>query len=406
VKKARSKRSAQSLKANAREQFCIFDTALGSVGIVWRDKGLRGLFLPDKSAERVRLSIIERHPDASEEKPPKAIRRTVSLVCAAFVGKRTNFADVELDLSDATAFRRRVYEAARQVDWGQTCSYGDLAQKLGVPGGARAVGGALGNNPIPLIVPCHRVLDSRGQIGGFTAPGGTKTKTRMLELEKVLLKAPASAPKRAPKSSGKKEHGAALVHLRRVDPELRKAIDRVGPFDQRLQKTSDVFAALGRAIVHQQLSGKAAETIWGRFVALFPQGPTASAVLRTPSPKLRAVGLSESKVKSVLDLARRIDDGSLPELPQLRRMNDESVIEVLTEVRGVGRWTAEMFLMFRLGRLDVLPLDDLGIKKGFAWVAGLNELPDKATMSERGQRWAPYRSVASYYLWRAAEFSD
>jgi 3-methyladenine DNA glycosylase/8-oxoguanine DNA glycosylase len=213
----------------------------------------------------------------------------------------------------------------------------------------------------------------------------------------------ASRPTRA---SQKQVHAQACLHLAKVEPRFRGLIVRVGAFDPRLEKTSSVFEALCRAIVHQQLSGKAAGTIWGRFVSSFPNGLEPGQVLKAPPEQLRAAGLSASKVLSVLDLCRRVEAEEVPSLVRLRRMADEEVIERLTVVRGVGRWTAEMFLMFRLGRLDVLPLDDLGVKKGFARLFGLVELPEKAQLEAEGKRWSPYRSVASYYLWRAADLPE
>jgi O-6-methylguanine DNA methyltransferase len=381
-------------------QYAAFPTALGSIAIVWRPTGIVGLLLPETSEERLVVELKARYPQAQRAEPPARIRAVTRRVEAAMRGVATSFDAVQLDLEEVTPFRRRVYEAARRLGWGQTCSYGELAAELGGKGSARAVGGALGHNPIPLIVPCHRVLDSRGQLGGFTAPGGVKTKARLLALEGRVPKAPVSVPK---ETRVEPSHKQACAHLADVEPQLGRFMVEVGPFNQRLEKTSSVFEALSRAIVHQQLNGKAAGTIWDRFVKLFPSGLEPERTLQAAPETLRAAGLSASKVLSVLDLARRIQAGAVPELGELRRMTDEEVIERLTLVRGVGRWTAEMFLMFRLGRLDVLPLDDFGVKKGFARLFGLAKMPEKAELSERGKRWAPYRSVASYYLWRAAE---
>jgi 3-methyladenine DNA glycosylase/8-oxoguanine DNA glycosylase len=198
----------------------------------------------------------------------------------------------------------------------------------------------------------------------------------------------------------------AVAHLRESDALLARVIDSVGPFDMRLQRTSSPFLALAEAIVHQQLTGKAAATIFARLCALFPPtrgGPTPQQVLRAPEAKLLSAGLSGSKVLSLRDLARRTEDGEVPSLAQLRRMDDEAIVERLTRVRGIGRWTVEMLLMFRLGRPDVLPVDDYGIRKGFAVAFRKRELPARADLERRGARWSPYRTAASWYLWRAAE---
>ncbi len=198
----------------------------------------------------------------------------------------------------------------------------------------------------------------------------------------------------------------ALEHLRTSDARLSRLIATVGPFRMELKTTSSVFVALAEAIVYQQLNGKAAATIFGRVCALFPRakaGPSPRQILRASDDKLRSAGLSRSKLLSIRDLAARVERGELPTLEEAERLDDETLIERLTEVRGIGRWTAEMFLMFRLGRPDVLPADDYGVRKGFATVYRKAELPTRPQLEKHGDRWRPYRSVASWYLWRAAE---
>jgi 3-methyladenine DNA glycosylase/8-oxoguanine DNA glycosylase len=199
---------------------------------------------------------------------------------------------------------------------------------------------------------------------------------------------------------------AAVEHLRASDAALARVIDAVGPFGLELQRTPSLFGALAEAIVYQQLTGKAAATIFNRVCALFPrtpEGPTAERILRTSDDRLRSAGLSRAKVLSLKDLARRARDGAIPTLAEVQRMEDEAIIACLTEVRGIGRWTAEMLLIFRLGRPDVLPVDDYGIRKGFAVAFKKRELPAQKDVARRGARWKPYRTVASWYLWRAAE---
>lgn len=198
---------------------------------------------------------------------------------------------------------------------------------------------------------------------------------------------------------------AALAHLRGADARLGDFIDRHGPFAMRLEDTSSTFAALAEAIVYQQLNGRAAATIFGRFTALYPgrRFPLADEVLATPDDVLRAAGLSRNKMLAIRDLAERTMRGEVPDVPALRRMPDDDVVACLTAVRGIGRWTAEMLLMFRLGRPDVLPVDDYGVRKGFAVVHRKRALPTPGELLRHGERWRPYRSVASWYLWRAAE---
>jgi methylated-DNA-[protein]-cysteine S-methyltransferase len=301
-------------------------------------------------------------------------------------------------------FHRRVYEAARTIPSGTTLSYGEIAARIGAPGSARAVGQALGRNPFAIVVPCHRVLAAGGKVGGFSANGGIATKLRLLAIEA------AQASGGGAQFEGDGVLGfdptTAVEHLRASDAALARVIDAVGPFRMQLKKTPSLFAALAEAIVYQQLTAKAAGTIYARVCALFPrahQGPTAEQLLRISDEKLRAAGLSGSKLLSLRDLARRAAAGEIPTLAEAHRMDDAEIIQRLTEVRGIGRWTAEMLLMFRLGRPDILPVDDYGIRKGFAVAFRKRETPAPADVEKRGARWRPYRTVASWYLWRAAD---
>ena len=165
--------------------------------------------------------------------------------------------------------------------------------------------------------------------------------------------------------------------------------------------------ALAEAIVYQQLNGKAAASIFARVCALFPvaQGLTPELILRTSDQKLRGAGLSNSKLLSIKDLARKAVDGDIPTLAEAHRMDDEELIERLTQVRGIGRWTVEMLLISRLGRADVWPVDDYGIRAGFAALFRRRKFPAPKDLIKPGAKWKPYRSVASWYLWRAADLA-
>jgi 3-methyladenine DNA glycosylase/8-oxoguanine DNA glycosylase len=197
----------------------------------------------------------------------------------------------------------------------------------------------------------------------------------------------------------------AVRHLVGADPGLRWIVERSDPFELRPERTQSLFAALLESIVYQQLSGRAAETILGRVHALFPprRYPTAEDLLAATELRLRSAGLSRNKAVALHDLARRVLDGTVPPLAAARRMSDEELVQRLTAVHGVGRWTVEMLLIFRLGRPDVLPVSDLGVRKGFQKTFGMRRLPAAITMTRRAERWRPYRSVASWYMWRAAE---
>ncbi len=195
----------------------------------------------------------------------------------------------------------------------------------------------------------------------------------------------------------------AVRHLKRADPCLAKLISELGPLRLSVRPAGSPFEALLRAITYQQLSGKAAATIHSRLLDLFPKGLTPERLLDVPEASLRVAGLSRNKMLSVRDLATKALDASVPDFATLEAMSDEDIIERLTAVRGVGRWTVEMLLIFTLGRPDVLPLDDLGIRKGFQRAYHMKRLPAAVTMLRAGRLWMPYRSVASWYLWRAVD---
>lgn len=200
----------------------------------------------------------------------------------------------------------------------------------------------------------------------------------------------------------------AVAHLSNADSRLAEVIRAAGPCRLDLRKTSTVFGALAESIVHQQLNGKAAATIFGRLTALMPRGRggfTARNVLELPDDALRGAGLSRNKLLALRDLARRTSRREIPGPARLERMDDEEIIAVLTTVRGIGRWTAEMFLIFRLGRLDVMAVDDLGLRRGHAIVMGRPGETDRKALLTYAERWRPYRSVASWYLWRAVELA-
>jgi len=198
-------------------------------------------------------------------------------------------------------------------------------------------------------------------------------------------------------------HRRAVAHLRRADPVLAEVIRRVGPC--RWQGTSDHthFGFVLRCIVYQQLSGKAAATIFGRVQALYGgRSPTEPELLATRTAKLRAAGLSARKVEYAKELAKRSHTGEIA-LHDLHAMNDDEVLETLVRVRGIGRWTAQMVMMFHLGRPDVFPELDLGVQKGVQKLLALRRLPTPERTAKVGERWAPYRTVAAWYLWRSLE---
>lgn len=206
----------------------------------------------------------------------------------------------------------------------------------------------------------------------------------------------------------------AIAHLRAADPKLAVLIDRAGPFTLRLDPAPSPFESLLESILYQQLHGKAAATIHRRVREYFGGDPTPELVLATPDEPLRACGVSGNKIKALHDLAAKTLDGTVPTHAAIRKMSDAAIIEHLSQVRGIGTWTVEMLLIFRMGRPDVLPITDYGVRKGFALTfqripktrpLEAADLPKPEVLLKRGKRWAPFRSVASWYLWRACDLA-
>ena len=214
----------------------------------------------------------------------------------------------------------------------------------------------------------------------------------------------------------------ALAHLSANDRKLAALMERAGPFTLRIAPKQSPFEALAESIIYQQLHGKAAATIHARFLASFEpiaglgKHPSPEHVLECPNEQLRAAGLSHNKALALRDLAAKTIDGTVPSLQRIRKMSDDNIIEHLTQVRGIGKWTVEMMLIFRLGRTDVLPVSDYGVRKGFALTfLGMKptdkvtpaDLPTAAQMATRAKRnkWSPFCSVASWYLWRACDLA-
>ena len=197
----------------------------------------------------------------------------------------------------------------------------------------------------------------------------------------------------------------AVAHLRAADPQLAVLIERVGGPGLRVDQIQSPFAALAESIVYQQLTGKAAATIHGRVVRLCrPRRKLRPEdIVRFSEDELRGAGLSRAKTAALKDLATKTLDGVVPTMARLQRMSDEEIIERLTSIRGIGRWTVEMLLIFRLGRPDILPVTDYGVQKGFKLTFAKRKLPTPSQLARYGKRWAPYRSVAAWYLWRAVD---
>jgi 3-methyladenine DNA glycosylase/8-oxoguanine DNA glycosylase len=225
----------------------------------------------------------------------------------------------------------------------------------------------------------------------------------MLAIEGVML---------APARAGKRRKGLAcdldeaLAHLRKTDPKLGAVIDRAVAPAMRLDATESTFQALAQSIVYQQLSGKAAATIYGRLRDLFPRRKLTPERLRDAKDEaLRGAGLSRGKTLALRDLATRTLAGTVPDVERLHTMSDDAIVDRLVQVRGIGRWTVQMLLIFRLGRPDVLPIDDYGVRAGFQKAYGKRKMPTPRELARHGERWKPFRTLGAWYMWRALELS-
>lgn len=380
-------------------------TPWGAVALAFDSQGVLALELPHSHREDALAALRARGfcpTGTGRGAAPSWLAVAEATLATYFRAPEADLTKIPLSAAAPTPFAAEVRARLRQVRAGATTTYGALAAAAGSPGAARAVGRLMATNPVPLLVPCHRVLPQSGALGGFSAEGGSATKARLLAHERAR---PAKDAGLFQGSDGGGATGdAATRHLAAVDRRLGRAMATIGPCRLTVDGSSSPFAALAEAIVYQQLATRAAATIATRLRAAVTR-LTPQRVLATPEEALRGAGLSQAKLRAIRELAARAAQKDLPSRAALERMSDEEVIGALTESRGIGRWTAEMFLLFRLGRPDVLSSGDLGLRKGFGVLLGrpAGALPDAAEMMRYGERWRPYRSVASWYLWRLAE---
>jgi methylated-DNA-[protein]-cysteine S-methyltransferase len=399
VNEAMSRRRTDDIR------FAAIDTSLGKVAVAWGDDGVRRIEIAERNRTGCVAKLERALGEIREAKPTPEIARLLRSIERHLQGEPARFESTSIDWRGLSPFRVAVYRALRGVAPGETVSYGELAKRVGVPGAARAIGRAMATNPFPLLVPCHRVLASDGSTGGFSAPGGNTTKAKLLSIEGVELA--RTTGRRFFDGDGALPFDRAQARrtLARADRELSAWMKQVGPLRLQIHRPSSTFAALAESIVYQQLNGRAAATIFARVTALFGKRSRLSAedVAAASDERLRSAGLSRAKAAALRDLADKTLAGEVPSLARLAHMEDEAIVDALTPIRGIGRWTVQMLLMFKLGRPDVLPIDDYGLRKGFARVFGLDDLPKPAEVAARGERWRPFRTAASWYLWRATD---
>ncbi len=387
-------------------RYTLFDTPIGVCGVAWHTRGngkskvtVTAFQLPEKSSRFAEERLAGISGGRPAKSLPAAVRALIESVHHHTSGIPQDFRKVSLALEDVPPFAQSVYTLARTIPPGETMTYGELATALDQPGAARAVGQALGKNPIPLLVPCHRVLAAGGKGGGFSAHGGLSTKTRLLELEGVTLGAP-------PVLETSADLRRATKALRAQDPVLAAIMTKPLRFSRKTEKSP--YQTLLEAVASQQLSPKAASTILDRVCGLYllSEFPTPEDLLATPDELLRGAGLSTAKTKAWKDLAAKTLDGTVPAYRELKKMSDREIIKRLTPIYGVGRWTIEMMLIFNLGRQDVLAVDDYALRRAAMLAYDLPEIPTPKEFFLMGNAWRPYRSVASLYLWNHLDEND
>jgi len=378
-----------------QQSWAIFPVANAHCGIAWCEQGVTHFLLPEATTARMQQELqIATAQRESAKKIPIWVSRLMRQVALHLAGKTQDFSAVPVFVEKATPFMRTVYDAARCIPAGEVISYAELARRIKQPGAVRAVGTALGKNPVPLIIPCHRIIAASGKLGGFSAQGGLEAKKSLLHCEGVDFEKPRVMVTAA-------QWHAGIKQLQQ-DKYFRQLQKQTGDVSFRPQHNAEPLDALINAIVSQQLSMKAAATIFERVKTLvYKRGkPCAKTLLALPEEALRAAGLSGMKVSYLKDLAEHALQGKLPSLQQAQVMSNEQLVRCFTAIKGIGRWSVEMYLIFDLGRADIFPVDDYGIRKAIAQLYALDELPSTKAMVQYGERWRPYRSVVSLYLWR------
>ena len=379
--------------------FCLFKTPLGPCGIAWKESAEPGkawvvtyIQLPESTRGLTEERIAGRSGGCKARLVPAAIAGIIKRIQNHLHGDLQDFQDIVIDLDRTAPFSKMVYEGARKILAGRTVTYGALAKEIKQPTAFRAVGQALSKNPIPLIIPCHRILASGKNSGGFSAHGGVPTKAKLLAIEGVTLGNPATI-------KSKKDLLRVASLLKKQDPRLVGCLDR--PIEFHLRPGHSPYVTLIEAVVHQQLSPKAASTILGRVMDIYPgqKIPNPAELLKTRDELLRNAGLSKAKIKAVKDIALKTLDGTVPSSKEIVTLSNEEIIKRLTSIYGVGFWTVEMMLIFNLGRMDVFPVGDYALRKSLSQVLRLKEMPTERQAAALGESWRPYRTVASLYLW-------
>ena len=382
----------------ARYGTTLFQTRIGNCGIAWQDDLVVGVELPHFSPMETLKALENRFPSSKESKPTGNSLRAKRAIINLLAGKPETFKDIKVNLDSSSKFDQEILRETRGIRRGETVTYSELAWRVGKPGAARAVGSGLGRNPCPIIVPCHRVLATQGSGGGFSAMGGLTTKFTLLQVEGHDIGFPGFDYSPVD----------AMKFLLQRDPRFKEVIQVVGWPKIAIEPRRSVYGSLVRAIVSQQLSVKAAGTIFSRVLKVVSGRKSDFSPLefqQVTDRALREAGLSRNKLLALRDLSEKMLEGVIPSEAKLKRLDDQAIVDILTQVRGIGRWTVEIMLIFRLGRADVVAADDLGLRQGYAAISGGREAVTRDTLVRAANRWMPYRSLACWYLWRAADLA-
>lgn len=316
-------------------------------------------------------------------------------------GEPADFSGVPVELPPGPEWLRAMLTALRRVPQGSTITYGELAAAAGYPGGARLAGQAMSRNPVPVIIPCHRVLARDRRPGGFSGGRGLSTKLRLLHLEGVLPDLRGlESPFTSLQEPGVEE--IARRHLSAVDPDLARIISKAPRWNPTPRFPGTPLAALCEAVVYQQLSGRVAESIFRKVRPLLlaenNEFAAADRIAGLDPALLRGAGLSNSKAATILALARSLAEPE-PGSDFLEAGPWTEVRESLLAIKGIGPWTTDMFGIFHRGEPDILPLGDLGIRRAAASMRGLDRLLTPEELEQLGRRWRPFRTMAAWLLW-------
>lgn len=366
-----------------------FETHWGTVSLSYVEQGITRLSLPDP--------LLEPSSPVAVRPLPPGIALAVDKMKAHFEGSVQWFDDLPVASTLGDGFSSRVYRTLRLTPPGELTTYGALARRASHPGAARAVAGAMARNPVPLIVPCHRVVGGNGALGGFSAQGGTGMKCRLLALEGVV--APVLPLERPFASLFEPQAFDLSVRMLQAREPLFARLTKQGPLPPLHRAfPGNPFGALAEAVCYQQLAGTAAQAIFDRLV-LSMATMTPEALLRLTDEELTATGLSGTKRATLRELARRFLDGRLT---SLELSGDETRRRaLLLAIPGIGPWTVQMFEIFHLGLPDIAAPADLGVRKGLGRLLGLPDLPTADQTARVMASFRPFQTLATWGLWRS-----